>query len=80
MVRMSDQVRTGLLVLGLAVAGLLIVAAAGELAIQAERADTATNLAEVAAWQVSQVLEDVRRITREAAAEHEARVRAQLDM
>lgn len=75
---MSDQVRLGLLVLGLGVAGLLIVAAAGELAIQAERADTATNLAEVAAWQVSQVLEDVRRITKQAAAEHEARVRGEL--
>lgn len=75
---MSDQVRLGLLMLGLGVAGLLIVAAAGELAIQAERADTATNLAEVAAWQVSQVLEDVRRITKQAAAEHEARVRGEL--
>lgn len=64
---MSDQVRMGLLLLGLGLAGVLIIAAAGELAIQAERADTATNLAEVAAWQVSQVLEDVRRITKEAA-------------
>ena len=77
---MSDQVRLGLLVLGLGVAGLLLVAAAGELAIQAERADTATNLAEVAAWQVSQVLEDVRRITKQAAAEHEARIRGELGM
>lgn len=75
---MSDQVRLGLLMLGLGVAGLLLVAAAGELAIQAERADTATNLAEVAAWQVSQVLEDVRRITKQAAAEHEARIRGEL--
>ena len=73
---MNDQVRMGLLVLGLGLAGLLIVAAAGELAIQAERADQATNLAEVAAWQVSQVLEDVRRITREAA---EKRARGQLE-
>lgn len=72
---MNDQVRMGLLVLGLGLAGLLIVAAAGELAIQAERADQATNLAEVAAWQVSQVLEDVRRITREAA---EKRARGEL--
>jgi uncharacterized protein YcfJ len=57
-----------LLLCGLGAAGLLIIAAAAELSIQAERADQATNLAEVAAWQVSQVLEDVRRITREAAA------------
>ena len=77
---MSDQVRSLLIVAGLGLAGLLLVAAAGELAIQAERADTATNLAEVAAWQVSQVLEDVRRITKEAAAEHEARARGQLGM
>ena len=77
---MSDQVRLGLLVLGLGVAGLLIVAAAGELAIQAERADTATNLAEVAAWQVSQVLEDVRRITKQAAEEHQAKARGELGM
>ena len=74
---MSDQVRMGLLLLGLGLAGVLIIAAAGELAIQAERADTATNLAEVAAWQVSQVLEDVRRITREAA---EERARGELGM
>lgn len=66
---MSDQVRMGLLLVGLGLAGLLIVAAAGELALQAERADSATSLAEVAAWQVSQVLEDVRRITMQAAAE-----------
>jgi len=72
---MNDQVRTGLLLLGLGVAGLLIVAAAGQMAIQAERADAATSLAEVAAWQVSQVLEDVRRITREAAAEHDRAAR-----
>lgn len=72
---MTDQVRMGLLLIGLGLAGLLLVAAAGELAIQAERADTATNLAEVAAWQVSQVLEDVRRITREAAAEDERAAR-----
>lgn len=66
---MTDEWRLGLLVLGLGAVALLIIAAAGELAIQAERADTATNLAEVAAWQVSQVLEDVRRITAEAAAQ-----------
>ena len=69
--------RTILLVGGLAAAaGLLLLAAAGQLAVQADRADTATNLAEVAAWQVSQVLEDVRRITREAA---EARLRGELE-
>ena len=73
---MSDTVRLGLLALGLCTVGVLALAIAGELAIQAERADTATNLAEVAAWQVSQVLEDVRRITREAAAEPEAARRA----
>ena len=72
---MSDQVRMGLLLLGLGLAGLLIIAAAGELALQAERADSATNLAEVAAWQVSQVLDDVRRITREAAAERDQAAR-----
>jgi uncharacterized protein YcfJ len=63
----SDEWRMVLLLCGLGAAGLLIIAAAAELSIQAERADQATNLAEVAAWQVSQVLEDVRRITREAA-------------
>jgi hypothetical protein len=48
-------------------AGLLVWAASEELAIQAKRADTATNLAEVAAWQVSAVMDDVRRITAQAA-------------
>ena len=73
---MSDEMRTVLLVGGLAAAaGLLVLAAAAQLAIQADRADTATNLAEVAAWQVSAVLEDVRRITREAA---ERRTRGEL--
>ena len=43
-------------------------AASEQLAIQAQRADTATNLAEAAAWQVSQVMDEVRRITAEAAA------------
>lgn len=75
---MSDQVRTGLLLLGLALAGLLIVAAAGELALQAERADEAVQGASVAAWRISEVLEDVRRITKEAAAEHEAAARGEL--
>jgi len=70
MIPMSPEARNVLVLAGLGLAGLLLVAAAGELMIQAERADTATNLAEVAAWQVSQVLEDVRRITREAAEKH----------
>ena len=64
---MSDEMRTVLLIGGLA--------AAAQLAVQADRADTATNLAEVAAWQVSAVLEDVRKITREAA---ERRTRGEL--
>ena len=64
---MSDEMRTVLLIGGLAAAGLLVLAAAAQLAVQADRADTATNLAEVAAWQVSAVLEDVRRITAESA-------------
>lgn len=64
---MSDDMSKGLLILALAGAGLLVTLAAGELGRQADRADTATNLAEVAAWQVSQVLEDVRRITADAA-------------
>lgn len=65
----TDQ-RVVWLLAGLAAAaGLLVWAAADMLRIEAERADTATNLAEVAAWQVSQVLEDVRRITAEAAAQ-----------
>ena len=64
---MSDEWRAVLLISGLAAAGVLILFAAAQLAIQADRADTATNVAEVAAWQVSQVLEDVRRITAESA-------------
>ena len=47
-------------------AGLLWVAA-DELALQAKRADTATNLAEVAAWQVSDLLREARQITKDAA-------------
>lgn len=74
---MSEPVQLGLVVLGLCAVGLIALAVAGELAIQAERADAATNLAEVAAWQVSQVLEDVRRITKQAA---EDRARGQLGM
>jgi len=63
-----DDKRALLLVVALAAtAGVLVLAAAAQLEIQAERADTATNVAEVAAWQVSQVLEEVRRITAEAA-------------
>lgn len=66
---MTDQ-RVMWMLGGLAVVSALLVwAAADMLRIEAERADTATNLAEVAAWQVSQVLEDVRRITAEAAAQ-----------
>ncbi len=66
---MSEQMRLVLLLAAAAVgAGLLLVAASDLLRVEAERADHATNLAEVAAWQVSQVLEDVRRITAEAAA------------
>ena len=64
---MSDEMRTVLLIGGLGAAALLVLAAAAQLAVQADRADTATNLAEVAAWQVSAVLEDVRRITAESA-------------
>lgn len=59
-----------LLLGALAACGLLALAAAIQLEVVSERADTATNLAEVAAWQVSQVLEDVRRITAEAAERH----------
>ena len=72
---MSDEMRTVLLIGGLGAAALLVLAAAAQLAVQADRADTATNLAEVAAWQVSAVLEDVRKITREAA---ERRTRGEL--
>jgi hypothetical protein len=63
----ADEWKVLALITGLAAAGMLILAAAAQLAIQADRADSATNLAEVAAWQVSQVLDDVRRITAEAA-------------
>lgn len=77
MVRMSSEVRTAVMVGGvLAALALVAWAAAQELAVTAARADTATNLAEVSAWQVSQVLDEVRRITREAA---EARLRGQLE-
>ena len=72
---MSDEMRTVLLIGGLGAAALLVLAAAVQLAVQADRADTATNLAEVAAWQVSEVLEDVRRITAEACAR---RIRGEL--
>ena len=72
---MSDEMRTVLLIGGLAAAAMLVLAAAAQLAVQADRADTATNLAEVDAWQVSAVLEDVRRITAEANAR---RVRGEL--
>lgn len=67
---MGDEWRMVALMAGLAAAAVLLLAAAAQLSVQADRADTATNLAEVAAWQVSQVLEDVRRITAEAAAKH----------
>ena len=62
-----NEWRAVLLIGGMCAAGLLILSAAAQLAVQADRADTATNVAEVAAWQVSQVLEDVRRITAESA-------------
>lgn len=66
---MSDTKTVMLLGVLAVAAGVLVWAAADMLRIEADRADTATNLAEVAAWQVSQVLEDVRRITAEAAAQ-----------
>lgn len=72
---MSDMKTVMLLGVLAVAAGVLVWAAADMLRIEADRADTATNLAEVAAWQVSQVLEDVRRITAEAAA---ARARGEL--
>lgn len=72
---MSDTKTVMLLGVLAVAAGVLVWAAADMLRIEADRADTATNLAEVAAWQVSQVLEDVRRITAEAAA---ARARGEL--
>lgn len=68
---MSDGAKVlfgALAALALCAAGLVWFASE-ELAIQAQRADTATNLAEVAAWQVSQVMDEVRRITAQAAAE-----------
>ena len=52
---MSNEWRAVLLIGGLCAAGLLVLSAAAQLAVQADRADTATNVAEVAAWQVSQV-------------------------
>jgi hypothetical protein len=75
-----DEKRTMILLLGaLAACGLVALAAVIQLETVSDRADTATNLAEVAAWQVSQVLEDVRRITREAAAEQAARTAGELE-
>lgn len=68
-----------LLLGALAACGLVALAAVIQLEQVSDRADSATNLAEVAAWQVSQVLEDVRRITREAAAEQAARVRGEIE-
>ena len=67
------------LLLALAACGLVALAAVIQLETVSDRADTATNLAGVAAWQVSQVLEDVRRITREAAAEQAARTAGELE-
>jgi hypothetical protein len=76
---MEDKWPMVLLLGALAACGLVALAAVIQLEMASDRADTATNLAEVAAWQVSQVLEDVRRITREAAAEQAARIRAELE-
>ncbi len=73
---MDGDVKVTLLLVAAAVgAGLLLLAVSDLLRVEAQRAETATNLAECAAWQVSQVLEDVRRITAEAAAQ---RVRGEL--
>jgi hypothetical protein len=66
----DEQWRLILLVSALAAAGLLILAAAAELARAADRAEHAGGLAEAHAWQVSQVLDNVRRITAEAAERH----------
>ena len=70
---MTAEGKMTLILLGLAAAGVLILAAAGELALQAERADVAHDGLEVAAWKLAEVMEDARRITRDAAAEHSAR-------
>jgi hypothetical protein len=64
---MSDEWRLIILMAGLAAAGLLILAAAAELARQADRADQAAEVGHLQAWQVSQLLDNARRITAEAA-------------
>lgn len=65
---MDDQWRMALVLAVVAAGGLAVAAAAGTVAEQAARSSAALDLAEVSAWQVSQVLEEVRRITAEAAA------------
>ena len=57
----------GLVIGVLLLAAAVMWAAAQSLVIEAERADEATELARAAAWQVSQLLQEAREITRQAA-------------
>jgi hypothetical protein len=56
-----------LMLLALAAAAWLLTVAALELMRQSERVETAATRADLAAWQVSEVLQHARRITQEAA-------------
>jgi hypothetical protein len=62
-----DDKPAGLLVLLAAAAAVLVLAASLELARQCDRAEESAHLTEAAAWQVSQVLEEARRIAADAA-------------
>ena len=70
---MDDSKLPGLILLLAAAAALLVLAAAAELARQSDRAEESARLTEAAAWQVSEVLEEARRIAAGAAAARQPR-------
>ena len=65
----QQDVRSLALIAALMAAGYLVLVATIELIKQASEAEVATIKADLAAWQVGQLMEEARNITRQAAEE-----------
>lgn len=64
---MDSDIRKVLLIATFMAAAYVCIAAAMELMREAQRADIATIRADLAAWQLSELMEEARDITRQAA-------------
>jgi hypothetical protein len=65
----QQDVRSLALIAALLAAGYLVLVATMELIKQASEAEVATLRADLAAWQVGQLMEEARNITKQAAEE-----------